>query len=258
MARPRALGDNKGKLEANDNWKNLNYKSKNLVTGEMISTKISITKIILIFLTVFLSSCARYENKLTPEQTISETEQAIEVLKTQPDWLDKVFICPTGIIPKNEKKIKYLNEGCENNPKRCLEGCKNEDGNACYSLALLIQDKINIEQKETLQLFYRSCRLGIVSGCTNYAATKFSLENKEDEPDGCLVDTFEKTCEHDDPWGCAMFSMFLIEGKGRPQDLDLASKLLLKSCKYGLEDEACKNAKLLEQQISDIKNKKNK
>lgn len=224
----------------------------------MVSRKIFTINTLLIIQALILFGCSKFEPKLSPEQTISKTEQVIETLKTQPEWLNENIVCPTEIIPKNEKEILYLDEGCENNPKRCLEDCKNEDGNACYSLAILIQDRINIQQIETLQLFYRSCKFGIISGCTNYAATKFNIEKSEAEPEKCLVDTFEKTCERDDAWGCTMFGMFLIEGQGRPQNLEQAAKVLQKACKNGLEDDACKNAKLLEQKISDIKNKKNK
>jgi hypothetical protein len=54
-----------------------------------------------------------------------------------------------------------------------------------------------------------------------------------------------------------MFGMILANGQGRPQDLDGASKALSKSCKYGPEDEACSNAKQLEQLILKA-NKSNK
>lgn len=213
---------------------------------------------ILFVLLAGFSGCSILQPKLPPEKIKSETEQVIEIIKTQPEWLKTEAICPTEILPRNNVEVSYLDEGCENNPKKCLEDCKNEDGNACYSLALLIQRRIDVEQEEANPLFFRACKFGIISGCTNFAAAKFNLDADNLETVKCSVNTFEKTCEKNDAWGCTMFGMVLIQGTIRQQDLDKALKVLSKSCKYGNEDEACKNAKLLEQQVEELKKTKKK
>lgn len=107
-------------------------------------------------------------------------------------------------------------------------------------------------------LFLRACKLGIVSGCTNRAAAMINLKADDEKAVKCAVDTFEKTCEQDDPWGCTMFAYALVAGQGgRPKDLDKALQVLSKSCKYGIGDDACQAANKLAEEIKKIKNKTN-
>lgn len=190
-----------------------------------------------------------------PVSSQEQTQRVLENIQSKPDWLFPADACPLEVMPDFEKDSNYAAENCENEPLRCLEKCKDENGNACYALALFLQDKNGREQMESEPLFLRSCKLGVVSGCTNRAAAMFNLQ--ADEPDAvkCAADTFEKTCKKDDPWGCTMFGMVLTDGVGRSQNLDEALKALSKSCKYGIEDEACQNAKNLEKEILEFKNK---
>jgi TPR repeat protein len=215
-----------------------------------------IKNLILLLLALIFTGCSFFQPKLPPEKIKSETEEVIKVIQSKPDWLNENDICPKDVIPLIEKPVTYLDEGCENNAQKCLEQCKNEDANACYSLALLIQKRIDLKKEEANPLFLRACKFGIISGCTNIAAARFNIDDTDSETVKCSIDTFEKTCERDEPWGCTMFGMVLTHGTGRPQDLDKALKVLSKSCKYGDEDEACKSAKSIEQQITDFKKSK--
>ena len=115
----------------------------------MIYKRFFIIKIAIIFLLLILNGCSILEPKLPPEKIISETEEVIEIVRTQPDWLRENDLCPKDLLPNEEKEVFYLDEGCENKPKKCWENCKNEDANACYSLARLIKEEINMEQGST-------------------------------------------------------------------------------------------------------------
>lgn len=210
-------------------------------------------KLFFFFIIVFLSGCSVIKPPLTSEQIKEQTQKVIENIQNKPDWLFPADVCPADIMPSSEKDVLYLSEGCAKDPLGCFQKCKNEDGNACYSLALLIQDQYGREQLESEPLFLRSCKLGIFSGCTNRAAAMFNLEATDSEAVKCSVNTFEKTCDKDDPWGCTMYGLVLAQGTGRPQNLDEALKVLSKSCKFGTDDEACQEAKRLEKQTLELK-----
>jgi TPR repeat protein len=203
----------------------------------------------LLLLGLFINGCNSIKPPLTEEQSRSETRKAVEVIKGNPDWLDSIEICPAEVVPNYEKEIAYLGDGCKDDPLGCLEKCRKEDGNACYSLALLIQDYEGMNQTFSESLFLRSCKYGITSGCTNRAAYK--LGNEKDNPAAvkCATDTFEKTCAKNDPWGCTMYANSLVYSIGREQNLDEALKALSKSCAYGEDDPACQQAKELREKI---------
>ncbi len=214
--------------------------------------------VILILFALVTVGCQQPPPKPAPEKVKSETEQVVEIIRNQPEWLKEEIVCPTEIFPKNETEFVYHEDNCKSSPKECLENCENENGGDCYSLAILIQRQIDSKQNEANPLFYRACKFGIISGCTNLAAGKFDPESGDSASLKCSVDTFEKTCEKDDPWGCTMFGMVLASGKGRQQNSDEALKVLSKSCKYGIEDEACSRAEQLKQTILTSKNRKKK
>lgn len=234
MAGLRKIDDNKGELD--------------------IKVK-QIMKLIFLSTILLLSSCSTMIPSSPPMPLEEQTQKVVKDIQAEPDWLFPVDTCPLEVMPDFEKDSNYVAENCENEPSKCLEKCKDENGNACYALALFLQDKYGHEQTESEPLFLRSCKLGIVSGCTNRAAAMFNLQGDEPEAVKCSVDTFEKTCEKDDAWGCTMYGMVLMDGISRPQNLDEALKVLAKSCKYGIEDEACQRAKSLEKEILEFKNK---
>lgn len=206
-------------------------------------------KVFCLILIAFLSGCARLKPppELSPEQVNERTQKIIEIIQNKPDWLFPADACPAEIMPAFEKEIKYPNEGCANNPEGCLEKCKAEDGNACYALALLLQEQHGVEERTSDPLFLRSCRLGIVSGCTNRAAAMFNLETADAARLKCAADTFEKTCARDDAWGCTMYGGALGFGEGRGRNKEEALKFLAKACRDSSADkEPCQYARDIE------------
>jgi TPR repeat protein len=191
-------------------------------------------------------------------QNVSETkfEKIFKILTEKPKWLfDDLEICPLENFPKKAVRLKYLTKPCAENAEHCFNKCQENEGNACYSLALLIQEKKGLEQEYSEPLFLRSCRLGIISGCTNRAAFIFNTARGDEKSLRCAAGTFEKACEMNDPWGCTMFGTVLNLGTGVPKDSEKALRVLSKSCKNGNGDEACKAAGELIEKIKESKPK---
>jgi len=219
----------------------------------------------LIFLTaliVSLAACAAPLSKQTVEPqsknsaSQSEMREIVAVIKNKPDWLETNDVCPVDIIPAVEKDLGYLEENCENSPQLCFENCRKENAGACYELAISIQRKLATETPETIPLFFRACKLGIISGCTNTAAGRLSINSGDQKASKCIADTFEKTCSMNDPWGCTMYGKLLVYGYGREKNLFEAVKYLEKACKrFGSEDAACQNAMQVKEEIEQSKKK---
>lgn len=206
---------------------------------------------------IFACGCSlSLPKKLTAEERRTQLNQIVAAIQSKPDWLQPAEICATEIFPVKEKEIEYLFEGCENSPQHCLEKCRREDGNACYSLALLIQRDVSEESKEVAPLFLRSCKFGIISGCTNYAAGESNYDSPDEKTLKCSADTFEKSCAMNDSWGCSMYGTALAFGQGREQNFGEALKYLNKTCdRFGERTAACQGAKTVKKQIEDFRNK---
>jgi TPR repeat protein len=213
-------------------------------------------------LNIFMSGCAQIKLPTQPPPPSIKVDQKqliLDKLRDDSEWLSPASNCPADIMPTIEREIVYFDEECEKNAEGCLRHCKNNDANACYALALFIQAKEEKPQNLTESLFLRSCKLGIVSGCTNRAAGQFNLNVENAEEIECGARTFEKTCALNDPWGCTMYGFVLAHGKGVEQNFKKALEILPKGCSLGEEDPACANARDLEKQISEaIKNGTNK
>jgi TPR repeat protein len=192
------------------------------------------------------------------EPTTPEFDNVYKSLLEKPGWLFAEDSCPFDIFPKSLDEKIYEFEACAKYADVCLDKCKNNDGAACYSLAVSIQDKKGPQQDISEGLFLRACKLGIISGCTNRAARILNDKPEGEKSLKCAADTFEKTCEKDDPWGCTMFGFVLYTGISRPKDNEKALQALSKSCKYGEEDEACSRAKELIEKIKKSKTEKPK
>lgn len=199
-------------------------------------------------------SFGQTEHKNQSNNSDDKFESVFKALNEKPKWLFDGDVCPFSVIPDFQKDAELLEESCSDNPEACLKNCKDGDGSSCYFLAQSIQEKKSIFQESSEALFLRSCKLGISSGCTNRAAGILNSKTAIPNSTKCAADTFEKTCERDDPWGCTMFGFLLFEGQGRPQNLDKAIEVLSKSCnRYGESDEACQRANELIAEIKKIK-----
>lgn len=165
---------------------------------------------------------------------------------SHPTFLEFASPCAANSIPHKETRIRFLGDKCLGSLDQCLRDCRDGDGAVCYSLALAVQT-IDGSQNEIYGGFFRrSCELGVVSGCTNYAA---DLSNTD--PD-CAFRIFQKACAKQDPWACTMMGMFLIKGESVPRDLQRARVVLAGSCRYGDDDPACQGAKGLLAQIDQL------
>ena len=203
---------------------------------------------ILLNLRSLLSCLILFGMLLAPFAGASESQDISQGSQKIPEWLSSNEQCPAVIIPRHETEIRYLAEKCQPDRHLCLTKCKNNDGNACYALALALQGS-EAEQAYSEALFQRSCQLGVTSGCTNRAAGLMHSAQGDEKTLACASRTFKLACARDDPWACTMYALTLARGMGVKQDLSLALAALKKSCKFGPKDPACKNASALENEI---------
>jgi len=215
----------------------------------------------LLIIALLFTGCAQFKSSTQINQdnkervAESQTQNVINALQQKPEWLFTGEACPGDVMPEFETEIKFLTEGCADNPDECLKKCETGDGNACYSLALLLEEKHGLQQKETPPLYLRSCKLGIVSGCTNYAASKTNFDSMDAPTTACVANSFEKACAKDDAWGCNMYGQLLYLGLGRKQDTNKALETLQKACNVtDAADAACAEARELEQMIRNNEN----
>ena len=164
-------------------------------------------------------------------------------LRSEPGWLFPASICPADLSLPPEAPVRYLGDHCKPRLGECLEACKRSDANACYALALALQD--GVEQSAAVgALFLRACKLGVTSGCTNRAAGLPPTDL------ACANRTYEKSCDRKDAWGCAMLGLSLVKGSGMRADPARARSVLEKACASTVEDDpACRAARSLLQQL---------
>lgn len=191
----------------------------------------------------------RYQPVSAQEKT-QRIETVMENLRKKPKWLFPASECPADVMPQSQSEKNYSVEKCLNKPEDCYQKCINEDGNACFELALIVQRQKEVESAYSEALFLRSCKFGIALGCTNRAAGMFDIEQKNQKRLHCPVRTFEKTCALDDAWGCTMYGFALANGFGVKKDIAKALEILPKGCNnVRLDSEVCKNARSIEELI---------
>lgn len=205
-----------------------------------------------LILTTFACGQLGMKASLPPDELKAATQNIVNTLKQKPTWLFEDMVCPIEIMPTNAGGPKYMADGCKHEPGQCLKRCQANDASGCYALALLMQEYVELNDPVPQALFYRSCKLGITSGCTNRAASISEVNPKDAAQQKCATDTFEKTCDRNDPWGCSMFGFALYQGIGRPKNNSEALKVLKKACAISADKSgsACKNANDLVEMIS--------
>jgi len=167
-----------------------------------------------------------------------------DVEAARPDWLPDLDRCPADVVPPRAAKLEYDKERCAAALDQCLRNCRGGLAGDCYASALILQEVRKNPVSEAL--FLKACSLGIVSGCTNRAA---SMDGGHD--DRCAIRTYEMGCDRDDPWACTMLGFHVVRGIGVTQDPERARQVLSKSCRFGETDPACGYAKGLLREIGD-------
>jgi TPR repeat protein len=194
-------------------------------------------------LTVLVLASIALQQKL-----LAASDAAVLLLESleasKPDWLPDLAKCPIDVMPARETKLDYSSDRCATDLERCLDNCRAGDASDCYASALILQRVRNNPISEAL--FLKACSLGIVSGCTNRAA---SMENSGRSD--CVVQTFQRGCDHNDPWACTMFGFHLVRGIGIAKDRERARQVLSKSCRFGETDKACLSGRGLLKEIGD-------
>lgn len=173
------------------------------------------------------------------QQLPNEAASTASLVLAQSAWVRESQYCPTHVFPSRKTLSYQARNDCK--PGRfsqCLSKCISGEAAACYWLGQELQvGKADQAAAETL--YQRSCKLGVVSGCTNRAAGMLQEQPASKQAQACATSTFAKACEADDPWACTMYAMQLTLGQGVKQNKEKALSILKKSCKYGPEDEAC-------------------
>lgn len=158
--------------------------------------------------------------------------------------------CPAEIMPKTvlEDEVRE-SAACDQGIEQCYAECAQDQGYACYYTARALQK--NRLYYESEQMFQKSCRLGVASGCTNRAAGMLHLlRDRSAAQTQCITETFNKSCALNDPWGCSMYARQLIEQDDSQATRQKALKVLQKSCLNGQDDPACIDA---QRTIAEIK-----
>jgi hypothetical protein len=176
---------------------------------------------------------------------VADTAKLLQDLEASPpEWLPALDKCPAEVMPERETRVYYSTKACAAAPEGCLRSCQMGDANDCFAAALMLQEIRHTPVSEAL--FLRACALGIVSGCTNRAASMDRADG-----DACAIRTFQKGCDRDDPWACTMIGFHLIRGIGIAKDQERARQALSKSCRFAEDDPACEYAKRLASEIGD-------
>lgn len=188
--------------------------------------------------------------------THTEASDVARAVLAQTEWVREATLCPAGLMAAKEARDHLARNECQ--PGRlasCLGKCTQGSPGACYWLAYALQQKVATpDASETL--YQRSCKLGVMSGCTNRAAGMFQAAPDDERVKACAARTFEAACAFDDPWACTMNAFHLSRGIGTRQDTARALKSLEKSCKYGPADEACTYGERIRREIQSKKQRK--
>ena len=185
----------------------------------------------------------------TAQQSSEESDGVSRDLLQRESGLADLQKCPAEIVAKKENRDYLTSDDCKPGKfASCASRCTAGDAGACYWLGYELQQAHGLPRASEL-LYQRSCKLGVMSGCTNRAAGMLDDRPDDSKVQACAVATFAKTCSFDDPWGCNMYALQLSRGIGVAQNRELALRVLEKSCQYGAEDPACSSGMQLRREI---------
>ncbi len=163
-------------------------------------------------------------------------------------WREESARCPADLMPATRDPSTNASNNCQSGKlQQCLNRCTAGAGTDCYWLANAIQQR---EQPDAAiePLYQRACKLGVVSGCTNRAASEFPGWTKQ-QAETCQARTFKAGCRKDDPWACAMYARSLAGGTGVTRHLGLSLDMIYKTCQLDGGEDACRRAMDLRKQI---------
>jgi hypothetical protein len=193
-----------------------------------------------------------------------ELRRVLEKMPTESALTEFFAACPGDYFGKSATLFDALGdregiseEICARQPSMCLTECllgKNSD--TCFSLARALQDleettaSINAER-----LFAFSCAAGKPSACTNRGAGMRngryegdpSLDWPEEKRNGCLMRTFQLSCDKEDSWGCAMLGQAWAQGEGAEFDDEKANTAFKRTCELAPDFASCEFAKSMMQ-----------
>ena len=194
-----------------------------------------------------LLACAS-SSLLADDRQASATQQVAAAVLQQDAWVGEARLCPSQLMPARAAARSPSATACTTPSSACLARCESGEGEACYWLGQGLQ-KQHAPDPAYETLFQRSCKLGIMSGCTNRAAGMMHEQSDSTASLQCANRTFEKACAADDPWACTMLGFNLNGGLGVARNPERSLEVLRKSCKFGTDDPACTAAQNLKQQI---------
>lgn len=205
-------------------------------------------KITSILILVVLSAFVTSTGAAGPGSVPAAIQEVANIVLKKNDWLAEAKVCPDKLIASSQRQNYLELESCTLNPQQCLTQCGSDRGDMCYVLAYSMQ-KNGAPDQAYEALYQRSCKLGVISGCTNHAAGLTTEKPHDKTVLQCAARTYDRACELDDPWACTMSALHLTRGLGVSKNLPLALKKLSKSCKFGADDPACSYAKSLQKEI---------
>jgi len=73
-------------------------------------------------------------------ESVPQDSAALNQLRERPTWLFPADACPADVMPIMERELHYDAPGCKADLAACAANCRAHDANACYALALVIQE----------------------------------------------------------------------------------------------------------------------
>ncbi len=180
----------------------------------------------------------------SPEEAAASREAVVQALASPPPWLAFDDPCPAGLTSQAQALTPRERPPCRADARRCLEACKDGDAVSCLALGDTFEG-VEARPRGVAGLFMRSCRLGLVEGCTSEAAAAF-LDDARQPEWACAVRTFDLACERKEPWACAFAAAARIQGRGVAADRDEAARLIPKACALDASHQACAMSRRLE------------
>lgn len=191
-------------------------------------------------LAVLTLTCAPVHSQAVQQEASPESVLVASQVLANASWREEAGRCPAAFLPAKKNVSVGSGDTCPaGRLDQCLRKCTAGSASDCYWLGHALQERE--QQNAAIEaLFQRSCKLGIVSGCTNRAASEFP-GLPEQEAASCQAKTFQLGCRQDDAWACAMYARSLEGGLGIPRHIGLSLDMIAKTCRLD-NDDACESS----------------